>query len=261
MTNDFYRAYITGFPTSCEVFFGQMIEYVSDRARATAAKSKLTTDMLVTTPNAITRRHARRLHCEATIHRHASRAQVVSESIERVRRSCTRVAARPGCTVAFEVGKEARDGPNTDGLASGINSDKICCAVKTTEGSADDTGGLAEAAQREGVVAPPDGALGRAQLRRAVVARAEAAALAASRGEATELAVLVHRVAEPVDAGISADGLVVRVNADHLIVPVMGRSACCASTLPWEGLQLGRVAHHIAGCLVVLVHLRSHRSN
>ena len=38
-------------------------------------------------------------------------------------------------------------------------------------------------------------------------------------------------------------------------------SACCASTLPWEGLQLGRVAHQIAGCLVVLVHLRSHRSN
>ena len=38
-------------------------------------------------------------------------------------------------------------------------------------------------------------------------------------------------------------------------------SACCASTLPREGLQQGRVAHQIAGSFVVLVHLRSHRSN
>ena len=38
-------------------------------------------------------------------------------------------------------------------------------------------------------------------------------------------------------------------------------SACCASTLPREGLQLGRVAHQVAGSLVVLVHLRPHHSN
>lgn len=68
--------------------------------------------------------------------------------------------------------------------------------------------GLAEAAQREHVLALPGGALGRAQLRRAVVARAEATALAAGRREAAQLAVLVHGVAEPVDAGAATDGIV-----------------------------------------------------
>ena len=55
---------------------------------------------------------------------------------------------------------------------------------------------------------------------RTVVTNAEATTLAASRGEATQLAVLVHGVAEPVDARIISDHLVVNVDHDDLIVLV-----------------------------------------
>ena len=77
---------------------------------------------------------------------------------------------------------------------------------------------LSVAAERYHHVALPGGALRRADLARTVVAHAQATALAASRGETTQLAVLVHVVAEPVDARISAHGLVMRVNHDHLVV-------------------------------------------
>lgn len=48
----------------------------------------------------------------------------------------------------------------------------------------------------------------------------ETTALATSRGQAAELAVLVHSIADPVDTGIVTDGLVSGVNKDDLKVLV-----------------------------------------
>lgn len=45
---------------------------------------------------------------------------------------------------------------------------------------------------------------------------AEAAVLAAGRGEAAALAVLHDRLGDPLDAGVVADGGVGRVHRDHL---------------------------------------------
>ena len=84
------------------------------------------------------------------------------------------------------------------------------------------TAGLAVALEAEGVLALPGRAPRGAALAGAVVAGAEPAALAAGRGEAAELAVLVHRVAQPVDARVLADDLVVRVNHNALVVLVQG---------------------------------------
>lgn len=52
------------------------------------------------------------------------------------------------------------------------------------------------------------------------VTLANTTALLAGSGKAARLAVLVHSVRDPVDAGVAADGLVVRVHADHLKVLV-----------------------------------------
>lgn len=52
------------------------------------------------------------------------------------------------------------------------------------------------------------------------VSLAETTALLASGGETTALAVLVHGVDDPVDAGIAADGLVLGVDEDDLVVLV-----------------------------------------
>ena len=49
-----------------------------------------------------------------------------------------------------------------------------------------------------------------------LVALAEATRLLAGRGEASHLAVLVYRVAQPVDLGVTADRLVEGVHHDHL---------------------------------------------
>lgn len=54
------------------------------------------------------------------------------------------------------------------------------------------------------------------------VALVETARLLAGGGEATGLAVLVHGVDDPVDAGIDADGLVLGVDEDDLVVLVGG---------------------------------------
>ena len=54
------------------------------------------------------------------------------------------------------------------------------------------------------------------------VALAETAGLLASGSEAAHLAVLVHRLGDPVDARVAADGLVLRVHADDLKVLVGG---------------------------------------
>lgn len=52
------------------------------------------------------------------------------------------------------------------------------------------------------------------------VALANSTALVAGSGEATRLTVLVHRLGDPVNAGIAADGLVLRVNANDFEVLV-----------------------------------------
>merc|ERR1719159_965211 len=62
--------------------------------------------------------------------------------------------------------------------------------------------------------------LGAAQLRGALPLRAEAAGAAAGRREAAQLAVLHRVLADPVDPGIVADGLVEGVHGDHLVPAV-----------------------------------------
>lgn len=52
------------------------------------------------------------------------------------------------------------------------------------------------------------------------VALADTTALVAGGSEAARLTVLVHRLGDPVDAGIAADSLVLRVHTDHLEVLV-----------------------------------------
>src|SRR5690606_39119998 len=52
------------------------------------------------------------------------------------------------------------------------------------------------------------------------VALVDTAALLAGGGEATEFPVLVHGLGNPADAGITADGLVLRVDKDDLKVLV-----------------------------------------
>lgn len=52
------------------------------------------------------------------------------------------------------------------------------------------------------------------------MALVETPALLAGGSEAAELAVLVHRVDNPVDAGIAADGLVLGVNEDDFKILV-----------------------------------------
>ena len=51
-----------------------------------------------------------------------------------------------------------------------------------------------------------------------VALAAQTTVLLASRGEATELAVLVHILAQPVDPGVVADGSVGNINKDDLKV-------------------------------------------
>lgn len=69
-------------------------------------------------------------------------------------------------------------------------------------------------------VVPPVGGLPAALRLVEAVALANTAALLASRGKTTSLTVLVNRVGDPVDTGIAADGLVVRVDTDDLKVLV-----------------------------------------
>ena len=78
---------------------------------------------------------------------------------------------------------------------------------------------LAVAPEREGVVPlpglPPAGS-GVVEL----VSTAKTTALLASGSESTALAVLVDRLDDPVDARVAADGLVLGVDADDLVVLV-----------------------------------------
>ena len=52
------------------------------------------------------------------------------------------------------------------------------------------------------------------------MATVDTTGLLASGGKTTSLTVLVHRVDDPVDAGITADGLVLGVDEDNLVVLV-----------------------------------------
>lgn len=71
--------------------------------------------------------------------------------------------------------------------------------------------------EREGVAALPGGATrGPDEVVGAVALLAETAVLAAGGGEAAALAVLHHRLSDPLDAGVVADGGVGRVHGDHL---------------------------------------------
>jgi hypothetical protein len=54
----------------------------------------------------------------------------------------------------------------------------------------------------------------------------ETTELLASRGETTQLTVLVHRVAEPVDPWVVADSIVCNINKDDLKVLVGGILHC-----------------------------------
>src|SRR4051812_2272850 len=78
---------------------------------------------------------------------------------------------------------------------------------------------LAVAPEREGVVPLPG--LPPASSRLVVfVTLAQSTALLAGGGKTTALAVLVHGVDDPVDAGIAADGLVLGVDEDDFEVLV-----------------------------------------
>ncbi len=73
---------------------------------------------------------------------------------------------------------------------------------------------LPVAAERERVVLAPGGGRGGVVV---LGALAETTVLLALRGKATSLAVLVDGVADPVDAGVAADGLVRGVDEDDLL--------------------------------------------
>eukprot|EP00965_Chrysotila_dentata_P110108 3638348-Pleurochrysis_carterae.AAC.1 len=102
------------------------------------------------------------------------------------------------------------------GIPSSADLRSIVMAIKP-DGSTSD---LTVAPEGEGVVPLPGGAPRRAQLAGAIVASAQAAARASGGREAAQLAVLVHGVAQPVDARVLANHLVVRIDHDALIVLV-----------------------------------------
>merc|ERR1719282_1825715 len=87
-----------------------------------------------------------------------------------------------------------------------------CLSMRSRRGGAPS----APAAQPHEAVALVRHARGRPDLRRALALHQQAARLAAGRGQAAELAVLHHGLADPIDAGVVADHLVVRVHHDHL---------------------------------------------
>lgn len=72
-----------------------------------------------------------------------------------------------------------------------------------------------------------------------LVALVLATALLAGSGKTTALAVLVDRVDDPVDAGVAADGLVHRVDADDLVVLVR---AVLVDPVAVEHAQVGALA-------------------
>ena len=72
----------------------------------------------------------------------------------------------------------------------------------------------------------------------------ETTVLLSGRGQTTRFAALMNRVADPRDASVAADGLVLRVDEDHLVVLVDG-SGCSAGRPGCERATSGRVAKNI----------------
>ena len=72
-----------------------------------------------------------------------------------------------------------------------------------------------------------------------LVASVDTTALAAGGGETAGLAVLVDGVDDPVDAGVAADGLVLRVDEDDLVVLV---GAVLVNPVGVEDAQVGAAA-------------------
>lgn len=112
-----------------------------------------------------------------------------------------------------------------------MNQEKTPCSKRTTTSTppctnpqrspATGASRLPVAPQGQGVVLLPG--LSAAGLGLGVaVTLVEAAGLLAGGGEATGLAVLVDGVDDPVDAGVDADGLVLGVDEDDLVVLVGG---------------------------------------
>lgn len=125
---------------------------------------------------------------------------------------------------------------------------------------------LTVATEGEGVAALPGGTSRTTNGLGKLVALSEAAALLASRSEATELAVLHGGLADPVHAGVATDSLVAGIDEDDLKVLVGGIlvdpvrvqdteiGAAAANTLLSNGLQVaGRLelVHTMAGGLAV----------
>merc|ERR1719291_662755 len=77
-------------------------------------------------------------------------------------------------------------------------------------------GSSAPTAKPHQVVALVRRTCGRPDLRRTLALHQHAARLPAGRGQAAQLTVLHHGLADPIDAGVVADCLVVRVHHDHL---------------------------------------------
>ena len=71
------------------------------------------------------------------------------------------------------------------------------------------------------------------------VATAETAGLLSGRGKTTLLAVLVDRLDDPVDAGVVADSLVLRIDQDNLEVLV---SRVLVDPVAVENTQVGAAA-------------------
>jgi hypothetical protein len=76
------------------------------------------------------------------------------------------------------------------------------------------------AAEGEGLVALPGSSPGGPVLVVGGALAAQATVLLASRGEATELTVFVHTIAQPVDPWVIADGIVGNIDKDDLKVLV-----------------------------------------
>merc|ERR1719188_1322653 len=94
-------------------------------------------------------------------------------------------------------------------LRRGESSQSALIAIRPSENG----GPSSPAAEPHEVVALVRGARGRPDLRRALALHLQSAGLAAGRGQPAELTVLHHGLADPIDAGVVADHLVVRV--DH----------------------------------------------
>lgn len=73
-------------------------------------------------------------------------------------------------------------------------------------------------AEGDSLVALPGGSPRWPVLLVSVTFTSQATELLACRGQTTQLTVLVHRVAEPVDPGVIADGIVSHINKDNLEV-------------------------------------------